>query len=1056
MVPPPLIDKRTAEEIAQQIKDLLKVHVPGWNQNDQISLALIQSLARFAEIIIQRLNQVPEKNFLAFLDLLGACRQPPQAARVPLTFSLTAKAIADAVVPAGTQVAATPAPGESDPTIFETERELFVSAVQIGAVYGRNPQQDTYSDRSAVVQTTSAGVPIWSGDRPVDHLLYIGQRQLSWGHIQRLSLTVEVEQPLSSSSTDSPAVWELWDGTATPLSPTSDSSQSFTVTGRQTIKFGAVAALPLSTVNGIESRWLRCRLNRPMPPGTIANQLKLKNLSLKAEVNRSGLAIATAFTNRAAVDLSKDFFPFGERPQFGDTLYLAQGEAFSVAGATLSLHVELTNPIDGKNPPVPPVKASDDLQLQFEYWDGRVWDALEELPQPDANSDQASRFTNSGLIQLKLPEDPPPKKTAINGIEDFWLRVRIGAGNYGETAHYEVFTNSRGVPYTFKKEGDRYQLQEASANNEREIVYKQVRDSYAPPLIHAVQVGYSLTKEASPDAIVTNNDFVYSDNLALQTDSFTPFQRQLNPVNPTLYLGFTLPSNRAQFPNRPLSIFCQIADISYSAALTASPNTDRSWQYFDGNMSQLLSVSSDSDRPLHRSAPVNQPDLIWEYFDGTLWRRLSVRDETEGFSHSGLIAFLPPADFAPREEFGLMPHYWIRAQLRTGPTTPKLQRLLLNTTTAIQTRTLHNEILGSSDGTAHQILAAQSPILAGQQLEVQEPVPSARQNGAVSPLRETRSPSVWVAWSEQPDFYSSQPHDRHYVINHLTGEIRFGDGQQGRIPPLGAGNIRLKRYQTGGGTAGNQPQAVVNQLTTTIAYVKRVTNLTAAAGGTSAETLEALQERVPRQLRHRDRAVTVEDYEDLAQAATPEVARAKGVPLFDLNRVYRQLANGEKVDLGDDKDNPDRQLGTLSLIVVPHPPPQSTIPNPMPSLELLHRVQRYLDRRRSPTAQLVVVGPYYIAVNVTVEIVPTALERANTVEAAVRRTLEQFLHPLTGGLEGTGWNFGRYPHRSDFYALLEAVSGVDYVRQLTVSAENLHLPSLFLVYSGTHQIHLQF
>src|SRR5256885_4909666 len=101
------------------------------NGPDQASAALIGVFARFCEIIVQRLNQVPDKNFLAFLDLLGTSLLPPQAARVPLTFTLVANSPLDAVVPAGTQAAAPPGAGQTDPVIFETERELTVVAATL-------------------------------------------------------------------------------------------------------------------------------------------------------------------------------------------------------------------------------------------------------------------------------------------------------------------------------------------------------------------------------------------------------------------------------------------------------------------------------------------------------------------------------------------------------------------------------------------------------------------------------------------------------------------------------------------------------------------------------------------------------------------------------------------------------------------------------------------------------------------------------------------------------------------------------------------------------------
>ena len=123
--PAPDIDQRSAGDIARRVQDLIKVYAPAWQEfnptTDQatgVSAALIGVFARFAEIIIQRLNQAPQKNFLAFLDLLGASLLPPQPARVPLTFSLAAGSAVDGLVPAGTQVAAPPAEGEQGSSHF--------------------------------------------------------------------------------------------------------------------------------------------------------------------------------------------------------------------------------------------------------------------------------------------------------------------------------------------------------------------------------------------------------------------------------------------------------------------------------------------------------------------------------------------------------------------------------------------------------------------------------------------------------------------------------------------------------------------------------------------------------------------------------------------------------------------------------------------------------------------------------------------------------------------------------------------------------------------------
>src|SRR5258708_4918843 len=96
MLPVPRIDSRTSDEVVQQILKLL-LSYSGASQADPQGVfsadkgarsALIEIFGRFAELIIERLNQVPGKNLLAFLDLIGASLLPPQPARVPLTFLL--------------------------------------------------------------------------------------------------------------------------------------------------------------------------------------------------------------------------------------------------------------------------------------------------------------------------------------------------------------------------------------------------------------------------------------------------------------------------------------------------------------------------------------------------------------------------------------------------------------------------------------------------------------------------------------------------------------------------------------------------------------------------------------------------------------------------------------------------------------------------------------------------------------------------------------------------------------------------------------------------------
>ena len=111
--------------------------------------------------IIHRLNQAPEKNKLAFLDLLGLGLVSAQAARAPMVFQLS-DAAPDSQITAGAQVAAPPPPGSSDQIVFETERALGLAGAQLKQVVSLWPGRDQYLDHSA---DYIAGKPVESSKK---------------------------------------------------------------------------------------------------------------------------------------------------------------------------------------------------------------------------------------------------------------------------------------------------------------------------------------------------------------------------------------------------------------------------------------------------------------------------------------------------------------------------------------------------------------------------------------------------------------------------------------------------------------------------------------------------------------------------------------------------------------------------------------------------------------------------------------------------------------------------------------------------------------------------
>jgi predicted phage baseplate assembly protein len=285
---------------------------------------------------------------------------------------------------------------------------------------------------------------------------------------------------------------------------------------------------------------------------------------------------------------------------------------------------------------------------------------------------------------------------------------------------------------------------------------------------------------------------------------------------------------------------------------------------------------------------------------------------------------------------------------------------------------------------------------------------------------------VWVRWHEVQDMAASGPRDRHYVLERVGGTVRFGDGRHGMIPPEGSANVRIG-YRTGGGPEGNRTAGNLVQLKTALPYVESVVNHIPASGGAAAEDLESIRQRGPRKLRHRDRAIAVADYEDLAFEASPAVARSRGIAASGID-----------------------DAGQVTLVVVG----RSTERRPAPTLAVVESVRAYVEARMQPTVELIVRGPEWLEVSVDVSLVPVALDRANEVAGAVDAALDAFLHPLSGGPGDRGWDFGRRPHRSDFFRLIERLDGVDHVSSLSVATSDVPRGP-FLVCAGTHAVTIE-
>ena len=131
-LPAPNLDDRRFQDFVDDAKRLIQRHIPAWTDHNvhDPGVTLIEAVATIADQLGYRLNQVPERHYRKFLDLLGIMLRPPAAARAELTFRLSAPRTEPVKVPAGTQVATRRLPGEQQIS-FTTVADLRIVPVSL-------------------------------------------------------------------------------------------------------------------------------------------------------------------------------------------------------------------------------------------------------------------------------------------------------------------------------------------------------------------------------------------------------------------------------------------------------------------------------------------------------------------------------------------------------------------------------------------------------------------------------------------------------------------------------------------------------------------------------------------------------------------------------------------------------------------------------------------------------------------------------------------------------------------------------------------------------------
>lgn len=443
------------------------------------------------------------------------------------------------------------------------------------------------------------------------------------------------------------------------------------------------------------------------------------------------------------------------------------------------------------------------------------------------------------------------------------------------------------------------------------------------------------------------------------------------------------------------------------------------------------------------------PPLRWEAWVGGRWATCEVdRDETGGLNRAGDVVLHVPRGHAA-SLVGQRSAAWVRCRVvpaeegqPTYSASPKIKRLeaftVGGTVTAVHAEIVEGEELGVAEGVPGQRIALQHrPVV-----PAEEPC-----------VLEVIGPDGQEDWQEVASFAGCGAGERVFHLDRTAGEIALGpavrepDGSlrhYGAVPPKGA-LLRLRSYRTGGGRRGNVARGMLSVLKSSIPYITRVGNRRAAGGGVDGEDVTSAKLRGPLVLRSADRAVTAEDYEQLALQAAPEVARVHCV------------AAGDGADAGD-----------VRVLIVPAAADDDRgrleFEQLIPSESTLSRIAGFLDERRVIGARVMVEPPVYQGITVVARVRARARTDRQRLEQDAVGALYHYFHPIRGGPDGDGWPFGRPVQVGEVFSVLQALRGTSLIEDVRLFAANpitgqrgepaqrLELDRHALVFSYGHQV----